>query len=336
MLGRLSEIYGVTGHEGRVRAFLKAELAPYADEVITDPIGNLILHKKGKGPRVMLCAHMDEVGMLVKGVRDDGLLAIECRSIDPRVLISKRVVVGRDDVPGVIGAKAIHQQTKQEREKALQYEQIFVDIGAKDKADALKYVSPGDPVCFTTKFSDFGEGLFKGKALDDRVGCYNVARLFKNRYDCDLYAAFTVQEEAGLRGAGVAGRRVQPQVMLNFEGTTANDVPDSEGHTSVTSVGKGPALTMMDRTLIVPQRMLDALKKSAHKAGLPWQLRKGAAGGTDAGMVALAASGCVCGGISLPCRYIHSPCSVASWDDLENVYKLADGFLSSKKFNEVI
>ena len=341
LLRTLCDIYGISGDEGRVRKKIKEYIAPYVDEMFTDYMGNLIVTKKCRDKsvintkRVLLSAHMDEVGMLVRGITEDGSLAIDCRSIDPRVLISKRVVVGSDFVPGVIGAKAIHQQSNEEFEHALRYNQIYVDIGATGRKDAEKYVSVGDPICFTTKFSDFGEGLMKGKALDDRIGCTIVMQLLKNDYACDIYAAFTVQEECGLRGAIIAANRIKPHVNLNFEGTTANDIPGSEGHQLVTKLGEGPALTFMDRTSIISEKMTAALKSSAEKAGARWQIRRGSAGGNDMGVIHMAAAGCICGGISVPCRYIHSPCSVASWSDVENAYAIGDAFLAGNKFDEV-
>lgn len=329
-LKRLSDTYGVSGHEGRVRAIIKEEIGAFVDEMRVDAMGNLIAHRRGDGMRVLLSAHMDEVGMLVRGVTEEGLLAISCRSIDPRVMVSKRVVVGRDDVPGVIGAKAIHQQTAEERKRALTYDQLYVDIGAKDKADALKYIKLGDPIAFTTRFTLFGDGLMMGKALDDRIGCAEVCELLRRGAGAgfDLWAAFTVQEECGLRGARAMANAVQPDICLNFEGTTANDVPEARGHELVTRVGGGAALTVMDSGTIVRPEMLSALISAADGAGAGYQLRKGNAGGTDMGAITLAAAGCAAGGISVPCRYIHSPCCVASVADMEAAVAIGERFLS--------
>ena len=338
VLRKLSNIYGVSGDEGRVRRQIKEYLAPVDCDVFTDRMGNLIVHKNGGGEnakKVLLSAHMDEVGMLIRGITEDGSLAIDCRSIDPRVMISKRVVVGREDIPGVIGAKAIHQQSPEERVRALKHNQLYVDIGAVSKADAQKYVSIGDHICFAANFDDFGDGLMKGKALDDRIGCAVALELLKGDYDCDLYAAFTVQEECGLRGATIAAHRIKPQVNLNFEGTTANDMFESKGHQLVTEVGRGAVFTIMDRGTIVAPKMMAGLKAAAESAGAKWQLRRGANGGTDMGAIHLAAEGCISGGISVPCRYIHSPCSVASWEDVDNAYRIGYAFLKENRFDEV-
>ena len=283
----------------------------------------------------MASVHMDEVGMLVLGILDNGLLAYTQRGIDPRVAVSKRVVVGKDRIPGVIGAKAIHLQSDEEFAHALPHDKLYVDIGAKDKADAEKYVKKGDPICFDVKFARFGDGLVRSKALDDRVGCMMVMELLKNDYDCDFYGVFTVQEEIGLRGANAAAYNVKPDVALILEGTTANDMPDVE-HGFVTKVGEGPAITFMDTGTIVRAPMLNALKAAACEAGITYQLRRGNTGGTDAGAIHKACAGAFAGGISVPCRYIHSPNSVASISDIENAYKLADAFLKTKKFSEVL
>ena len=203
MLGRLEalcNLNGVSGDEGRVRRYIRDIAKDYADEVWVDTMGNLYAHKKGEGRRVMACAHMDEVGMIVWGAMDNGLLAYQAGGIDPRVVVSKRVVIGPDEVPGVIGSKAIHLQSREEFSHVLGHNELFIDIGAKDKADALKYVNPGDYVSFTTKWERYGEDKMKAKALDDRVGCAIALELLKNSYDCDFYAVFTVQEELGLRG----------------------------------------------------------------------------------------------------------------------------------------
>lgn len=339
MLGRLEQltnIYGVSGDEGRVRKYLKGALDDMGLAHKTDAMGNLIVHKAGKGRRVMVCAHMDEVGMIVRGVLENGLLAYEAAGLDPRVVISKRVAVGRDDVPGVIGAKAIHLQNREEFKRALAHDELYVDIGAKDRADALKYVNPGDRICFTTKFERLGEDIVKAKALDDRVGCAILLELLKNGYECDLWAVFTVQEELGLRGAKAAVWTAAPDVALVLEGTTANDMPKAKEHEYVTRMGHGPAVTFMDGGTVARPRMFKALQQTAKEAGIPYQFRQGSRGGTDGGAINKALDGCVVGGISVGCRYIHSPASLASVSDIQNAYRLAHAFLQTKKFDEVL
>ena len=337
-LKNLSMLCGASGDEGEVRGYIKEHAASLADEVFTDTMGNLYLHKKGPAgaPVVAICAHMDEVGLLIYKILENGELKYDYAGIDPRVMPGRRVQIGRNKVRGVVGSKAIHLQTDDEFEHSFKHKELTIDIGAKDKADAEKYVEVGDYAVFDTEFIELGEGFVSGKALDDRVGCAILMELLKDSYDCDFYAVFTVQEECGLRGASVVAENVHPDMALILEGTTANDMPDVKGHQCVTRVGHGPALTFMDRGVMVRPPMLDALRSAAKEAGVPYQLRQGTNGGTDIDMIHKAVGGCVGGGISVPCRYIHSASSVASKADIEAAYKLAHAFLSSKKYMEVL
>lgn len=337
-LKALSELRGVSGDEAEVRRFIRERVTPLADEVFTDTLGNLYAHKRGKAgaPVICVCAHMDEVGMLIKGYTETGELKYSPAGIDPRVMPGRRVRVGRDGVPGVIGAKAIHLQSEEEFEKSFPHRELTIDVGAKDKADAEKLVSIGDYACFDVEFIEFGDGLVSGKALDDRVGCAILMELLRDEYDCDFFAVFTVQEECGLRGASVVAEHVHPDLALILEGTTANDMPEVKGHQCVTRLGGGPALTFMDRGVMVRPQMLDALRSAAKEAGVTYQLRQGVKGGTDIDMIHKAVGGCIGGGISVPCRYIHSASSVASKADIEGAYVLAHAFLKSKKYMEVL
>lgn len=335
-LEELSNIYGVSGDEGRVRRYIKAALKDVKGiEMKTDTIGNLIVHKKGEGPRVMLCAHMDEVGCIVKGILDNGLIAYSQEGIDSRVVVSKRVVVGDNDVPGVIGAKAIHLQSREELGRALPHSELFVDIGAKDKDDAKKYVGPGDHICFTTKFKYLDEKRVLGKALDDRIGCAVLMELLKNDYECDFYAVFTVQEELGMRGAETAVFNIEPRLVLALECTTANDMPEMTDHGYVTKLGGGIAITLMDKATVVPPKLTKALMATAKAEGIPCQPKESTTGATDA-TVHKALSGAVAGSICVPCRYMHSPAGIADVGDIEGMYKLTHAFLKNKIFNEVL
>lgn len=334
MLRRLSEAVSVSGNEKEIRAILKELAAPYG-EIRVDAMGNLYVHKKGNGKKIMACAHMDEVGMMVKGIMEDGLLAYAATGIDSRVCVSKRVLVGKNKIPGVIGSKAIHLQRREDLAKAIPHGELFVDIGAESREDALKYVNVGDYICFDTEFSYFGDGKMKGKALDDRIGCAVVLELLKRDYDCDFYGVFTVQEEVGMRGAMAAAYQVQPELALIFEGTTANDMPEAEGHQHVTKVGGGPAISMMDSATIVNPKLFKTMKQTAEEEGIPYQVRQGTRGGTDAGAIHKACAGALAIGISVPCRYIHGPVSIAAEADYENAVKLADTFLKKRKFDEV-
>lgn len=331
LLKQLSEALGVSGNEHEVREIIKDAIKGLVDEIRVDTLGNLIAVKgKGKRPRVMVAAHMDEVGLMVSWIEKNGLLRFrKVGGIDDRVLVSKTVLVGKERVPGVIGAKAIHLQEPKERENPLRYEDLYIDIGAKSKEEAEKKVKLGDFVAFATRFEEFGQRKAKGKAFDDRVGCTVLIEALKGQYDFELNAVFTVQEEVGLRGATVAAYDVDPEMALVLEGTTCSDTPGTDPEGYATEVGKGPALSLMDASSIANKRMVQEMVRLAQEHGLPYQFRRTTMGGNDAGRIHLTREGVPSASLSVPCRYIHSPVSVISLDDLENAVKLLGLFLKS-------
>ena len=212
LLKELTALRGVSGDEGEVRSFIVDQAAPWCDEIKVDNMGSVIAwkHSKTEGaPTVMIDAHMDEVGFLVQYIRDDGMIRyLPVGGVDAAVCVSKRVRIGKNAVPGVIGCKAVHLQEAGERSQALKHSQLLIDIGAKDKKDALTKVKVGDYITFDSDFVEFGEGLVKSRALDDRVGCAVMLELMKHEYPCNVAFCFTVQEEIGLRGAKAAAFRV--------------------------------------------------------------------------------------------------------------------------------
>lgn len=333
MLMRLLAARGTSGNEGEVRSIIREAAAPLADEITVDRLGSLIATKKGTdpaAPAVMLCAHMDEVGFLIDSATDEGLLRYQTiGGIDPIVLASGRVLIGEKKVPGVIGSKAIHLQSPDERTNPHTHKTLFIDIGAKDKADALKMVSPGDHATFDSEIVEFGAGMIKSRALDDRVGCYALLRILEKRYPCTVICAFTVQEEVGCRGAQAAAHRVQPDMAIIVEGTTAGDTGDARPHEEVCRLGDGPAVSFMDMASIAHRPLMLAIREAAAKAGIPWQVKRFVSGGNDSGAVQRAGAGVKTCVVSVPCRYIHSPVSVCSKDDIENTVGLLDAFLST-------
>ncbi len=333
VLKQLTSCRGVSGNEKQVRDTIKGMIAPYADSVTIDKMGNLIAFKKGttqNAPHVMLAAHMDEVGFIVIGINDDGMLQYETvGGIDPRVVVSKRVLVGEKAVPGVIGAKAIHLQSAEDMARVLEHKNLYIDIGAKDAASAAKLVSPGDFVTFDSAFVEFGEGLLKSRALDDRVGCAAMVQAIKGSYPCDITFAFTTQEETGLRGAQVAAYHVNPDLAIVLEGTTANDLGDVPDHFKVCKVGSGVVISFMDRSSIGNKRIFTALTNLADDKGIGWQTKGMIAGGNDAGTIHTTRGYTPTGVLSVPCRYIHSGSSVASTLDIESQFALLNEFLSS-------
>ena len=326
---RLSEAPGPSGQEGEVRAIIRPEVEKLVDEVRTDTLGDLIAHKKGRGKKVMVAAHMDEVALMIAGHERNGLLRFKkVGGIDDRVLVSKTVLVGPKKIPGVIGAKAIHLQELGERDKVLKSDQIFIDIGAKSKEDAEKLVKLGEYAIFDTKFAAIGKDKIKGKALDDRIGCLVLMEALKGTYDgiC-VYGVFTVQEEVGLRGATVAAYSVDPKYGIVLEGTVCSDTPGSEPQGQVTNQGAGPAISLMDNASIASRPMVDALVRTAEANGVPWQYRRAGGGGNDAGRIHLTREGVLACSLSVPCRYIHAPVAMASLDDYANAVKLLGLFL---------
>lgn len=330
LLKRLSEASGVPGMEHEVRDLIREEIKGLVDEMRTDALGNLIAYKKGKtdGPVVMLAAHMDEVGLMVTYIKSNGLIRFKpLGGVDPRVLVSKKVYIGPKRVPGVIGSKPIHLQAADERKKAIPLDQLYIDIGAKDQEDAEKLVERGDSIVFATTFGEFGDGCVKGKAFDDRIGCLTIIELLKRQYDFPIYAVFTVQEEVGLRGASVAAHDLDPDLALVFEGTTASNVPNMSEHEYSTSLGEGPALSMMDAGMIANRKLVQDIIQVAEANGLPYQFRRTNFGGTDAGRIHLTKEGIPAAVISVPTRYIHSPVSMIKLTDFENLVQLVDKYL---------
>ncbi|SNX55429.1 M42 family metallopeptidase [Thermoanaerobacterium sp. RBIITD] len=331
LLKELTEIMSTSGNEGEIREKIKSIVKPYVDDVYVDKIGNLIAYKNGKkNNKIMLAAHMDEVGLMVKSINDDGTLKFSpVGGIDKRVLVAKTVRVGKYKINGVIGAKPIHLQKKNEQKRPLDYDDLYIDIGAISKDDALKYVSIGDYVHFDTNFDMLGNGFVKAKALDDRIGCGVLIDILKNNYEYPIYAAFTVQEEVGLRGAGVAAYNIGPDFAIVVEGTVAADVADSVPYLVSTELGRGPAISLMDRTSLYNKELVDKVVKIADENGIPHQFRRIASGGNDAGKIHLTKGGIKTIAISIPCRYIHSFNSVAYLDDYTNTIKLIDSIIKN-------
>ncbi|OEF98713.1 M42 family metallopeptidase [Desulfuribacillus alkaliarsenatis] len=325
LLKKLTEANGISGNETEIRNLIKTEIAQYVDEMYTDVLGNLIAIKnKNNGKdKVMLAAHMDEVGLMVVNIEKNGLLKFRSvGGIDERILVSKHVLIGEDKVNGVIGAKAIHLQKPNERTIPLTMDQLYIDIGANSKEEAESKVKIGDYVAFASAYTEMGSKCVKGKAFDDRVGCAVLIEILKSNIDIPIYAAFTVQEEIGLRGASTATYSINPDLALVIEGTTASDVIGTKEHQYVTQLGKGPALSVIDRGMIANAKLNKNILKIADDNNIPIQIREGASGGNDAGKIHLHKTGVLTGVLSIPVRYIHSPHSLINLDDYENLIKL--------------
>ncbi len=331
LLEKLCNLDGVSGDETAVRDFIKNEISPYADNIITDSTGNLLAYKKGSNSSktVMLSAHTDEVGLIVSGITKEGYLEFQTvGGIDTRVIISKKVRIGKYKIKGIIGIKAVHLTTKSERETVPKIKDLYIDIGAKDEEDAKKYISLGDYAAFDTEFEMLGKTSIKAKAIDDRAGCAILAELIKNDVYYDTWFCFCTQEEVGLRGSAVAAAKINPDIALVVESTTCSDVHGSVKHAYVTEMNKGAAISFMDRTTIVNQRLYKLLYELAEKNAIPVQYKTMVSGGNDAGRIHISNRGIPTMSVSVPCRYLHSPASVASINDIIAVKKLCECFIS--------
>ena len=332
LLSEITALRGPSGWEDEARNAIRREaeaiLKDKEGRVYGDTMGNLYAYRKGISndkPHVMLAAHMDEVGFIIRFAGEDGLLRFDCvGGVDPRCAVSKRVLVGEKAVPGVIGVKAIHLMSAEDRKKAPDYDNIFIDVGVKTKEEAEKLCPPGSYATFESEYVEFGDGFVKAKALDDRAGCMILLDVLRNSgYEGDITCVFTVQEEVGLRGAKVAARRVKPDKAIILDTTTANDMGMVDSHKQVTACGAGPALTFMDRRAIIPQKMRELAMDAARKHDISVQMKRGNSGGTDAGEIHLTGAGVECLVIVIPCRYCHSPVSVCKLSDIDAARDLA-------------
>lgn len=327
---------GVSGREDEVREYILERVMPFADEIRTDAMGNLMVFKKGAARAkqcVMLAAHMDEVGLIITDITEDGYLRFDAvGGIDRRVLIGKRVFVGSVRTLGVIGSKAIHLTTAEQRKTLPKLSDMYIDIGARDKAEAETLVQLGDTAAFDDSVIRFGDGFIKAKAIDDRVGCASMLELIESQLPCDCWFAFTVQEEVGCRGASVAARGIQPDVALILEGTTAADIPGVSGADRVCQLGKGVVIPYMDKGTIYDRELYGMLCRLADENGISWQTKSRVAGGTDASAIQRSGTGARVAAVSVAVRNIHSPACVVKAEECEAQLKLARLFL--KEFAE--
>ncbi|MDD3802840.1 MAG: M20/M25/M40 family metallo-hydrolase [bacterium] len=333
LLKRLTEASGVSGCEESVRDIIIEEIKPLCDTLKIDKMGNLIAFKRGsseKRKKVMVGAHMDEVGFMIKSIDDNGALKfMTAGSIDRRVLIGKRVLVGKERIPGAIAYKAVHNQ-RGEYETLPKVEQLSIDIGCSEKKEAEKFVSVGDYAVFATNYEERGD-ILKGKAFDDRFGCYAIIELFKTKHKHDLYGAFFVQEEVGLRGSAPSAVSIEPDYAIVLEGTSAADMPHEKDEADFPQMQKGVVVTISDRTFFANRDFLSLVKKTAKDNKIKMQFKQPQIGGTDAGMIHVANGGIQTMVFAVPSRYIHSPVCFASKSDLNGMIELAKKTINSLK-----
>ncbi len=330
LLKELSNIVGVAGREDAVALYIENKLKDYKDVTfIKDNCGNIIANKKGAkmGKNIMVDAHMDEVGFIVTFIEPNGLIRFaNVGGIETETLLCKRVKF--KNAVGVIGVKPIHLTEEGEKDSLPKTDNLFIDIGTSSKEETLKYLSLGEVGTFDSEFSDFGDGLFIGRAIDDRVGCAVLLKLLSEKSEYDFTATFTVQEELGCKGASAAAFRVKPEVAIILEGTTAGDILDVEEHKKVCKVGCGTAVSFMDRVSIYDRELYEL----CFKQKVICQPKAYVSGGNNSGSIALSGEGARVLALSLPTRYLHSAYTIGSYNDLESLYNLTKAMI--KAINE--
>jgi endoglucanase len=337
LLRTITDAFGPSGFEDEPREVIRGMVEPLADEVKVDTLGNLLVTKRGKSDTTfMLDAHMDEIGFMVTWIEEGGFLRFQpIGGWDARIIPSHALTILSDDgtkIKGAIGTPPPHVLRPEDRDKPFKIEDLFVDIGA-DSADEVRArgIRIGSPAVIHYPFEQLGEHRVMAKALDDRAGCAVMVRTLEALQGVDLdvtfVAAFTVQEEVGLRGAGTAAWQIDPDIAIALEGTIAADVPGVPAPRQPTRQGKGPSIRIMDSGMIGIPKMIRALATTAEEAGIPFQYQVPAPGGTDAGAIHRTRSGVLSGAVSTPCRYIHAPCSIMRLDDFENTVRLVTEFV---------
>lgn len=324
LLKRLCEARGISGREDSVRELILKEIRPFADRIEIMPLGNILAYKKGKkrpATKLMISAHMDEVGLIATHITDDGFIKFEpVGGIDRRILPGIPVTVGAN-TPGVIGVKPIHLLEGDEKEKSVPMKELYIDIGALSRKEAEAAVKPGDEITFES-FFEASRGVITGKALDDRAGCALLIQMIQSDLKYDTVFDFAAQEEIGLNGARTAAYAAEPQAAIVVESTTAADIPDVEKDRQVCRLGAGPVISFMDRRTVYDRGYYELAFKAAEKAGVPCQPKQAVAGGNDAGAIHASRGGVRTIALSLPCRYLHSPAGMISQDDFVSAGKL--------------
>lgn len=324
LLEQLCNLSGASGREEKIREFIINEIKDFAD-IKVDNLGNLIATKKGKNRacvRVTADAHMDEVGIIATHIDEGGFVKFKTvGGIEIPSLLSKRFCFENGAV-GVVCSKPIHLLSGDEKDSLPKEESLVIDIGAKSRAEALDKIEIGETAVFEPDFSPLGD-LVVSKAIDDRAGCAVLIRLLKEDAEYDFTATFSTQEEIGLRGARVAAYNSNCEASVIIEGTTAADIPSNTGAEKVCVVGGGAVVSFMDRSTLYDKTLYKKVRALADQNGIKNQTKSVVAGGNNAGAFHLANGGVKTVAISLPCRYIHSSSSVASFSDLEEIYRLA-------------
>lgn len=326
-LKKYCDILGPSGMEDEIRAAIIADISDSGCEYHTDPMGNLIVFKKGRHTRqkkVLFAAHMDEVGFMVKYIDEDGYLWFDAvGGIDRRVVSGRRITFCESGVKGVVASKSFHIQTPEERGKCEPITEMHIDIGASNREEALEYVSVGDCATFDPNFEEFGDGLVRSKALDDRFGCAALVKMINSELEYDTWFAFNTCEEIGCDGAKETAHRLRPDIVIALEATTAGDIAGVPKNKCACTVGGGAVISLMDNGTIYSKELLELAVSVAEEKNIKWQYKNVVAGGNEASVYQRAASGAKVLAISAPARYIHSASDLLSVSDMQAVADLA-------------
>lgn len=330
MLKELCLINGTSGDEGKVRDYIITQIKDYC-EYSVDNMGSIIAYKKGKKApkqKISINAHMDEVGFIITGITDEGYLRFtSVGGIDSRVCLDRIVTVGKKTVKGVIGDKAFHLLSSDEKDRCPSFDDLLIDTGATSKDEAEQYVSLGDFAYFDCDYVELGNGYIKAKALDDRIGCMLMIELIKSELEYDTVFCFNVQEEVGLRGSKCTSYAVDADIAIVLESTTAADLDGVSGANRVCVLGDGPVISFMDNRTIYDRKLFELGFAVARENNIPAQTKTAVAGGNDAGAIQTSGDGARVMAISLPTRYIHSGASVVKASDIDETRRLLKALL---------
>lgn len=322
LLKYLAQESAVSGNEENIIEYIKNYAKEFADDVYTDTLGNLIVHKSGKGKKLMLCAHTDEIGVMVTFIDENGFLRFApVGGVDVNTILNRRVKFSN----GQIGV--ISYEGSIDIKKELNFSKLYIDIGCADKDSASEMVSIGDVAVFDAEFVSMG-CRFTGKSLDNRAGVYVLMNVLKNCFEpeFDTYFVFSVQEEIGLRGAKTAAFSIKPDYSISIDVTDTGDTPNCKNNS--VCLGKGPAIKIMDKSVICHPLIRRALEKCAKSLDIPVQKEVLSFGGTDAGAIHTTGEGVITGAVSIPLRYMHSTCETVDKTDLDGCIELVTGFLN--------
>jgi endoglucanase len=331
LLKNLTEAVGVSGEEKEIRQLIRNLIADHVEEWHVDALGNLIALKKGTGEtnlRVMVDAHMDEVGLIITGYDSDGTLHFDAiGGFDDRSLLGKMVQIGPKKMIGVIGARPIHLTTAVQRSTVVKRDTMRIDIGAKNKDAAAGKVHIGERAAFLTEYEELGPTAI-GKAFDNRAGCAALIELLRKKpYPFDLIASFSTQEEVGLRGAGVAAYGINPDIALVLECTPAYDLPNKKDASPNVALGKGPSIYVMDSGTFQDPRLVSHITRTAAARNIPYQIRQPGGGGTNTSAIQRTRQAIPAATIAIPGRYAHTPAMMINLQDYAHLVQLAEATL---------